>query len=452
MNGFALVTYEDWVRNGDDAWVAAMAAPMHVAKDTSLPVGRAAVAMQVSTSAELTEKRAGPSELELWSQDQAYEHSIVMGNDGKLLRRLIDTADTADNLRKVVFELPSRAIEAGKQHVLLYAHGGLNSEEAAIRRAMRMGPWFEANGVHLIFIVWRTSLLESIGQIGQDIAEQFINKRAELRSRGIGDLFEKAVDKLQDKFDKAFEATAEKLVGKAVWSQMKQNAQAAATGIGGSRQVVKAVGELHADYPDVSIHMLGHSAGSILLGHMLDDIQVYSGLASVGLYAPACTVKFANRHYGKALKKGIIPPSRLHVHSLSHKNERRDTVGPYGQSLLYLVSRALEEPRKMPLVGFERCWSPTTDDLIELKKELASDFSEKHIKDIPDWDQLVKTFDVGLTVHAEPEVVTKHSMAGDLQIKTTHGCFDNALDVVNSSLIRILGKQPPVQITDLAGF
>jgi hypothetical protein len=454
MKGFALVTYEDWVRNGDDSWVAAMAAPMHVASDTTnVPAGRASVAMQISTTSEARVSAGIADSIRPWSETRAYEHSIVMGNDGKLLRRLIDTADAADNLHKVVFELPSKAILAGKQHILLYAHGGLNSEDTAIQRAMRLGPWFEANGIHPIFLVWRTSLLESIGQIGQDIVGEFIDERAELRSRGIGDLFDRAVEKLQNKFDKAFEAAAEKLVGKAVWSQMKHNAQMAATGLGGTRQIVKAVEDLRAAHPDMSLHMLGHSAGAILLGHMLDDLKNASEVSTIGLYAPACTMGFACKHYGKALRTGVLSAGKMHVHSLSDKNERADTVGPYGKSLLYLVSRAFEEPRKTPLLGFERCWATATDDLALLKDKLGSDFAEGHIKDIRDWGQLVADYGVARTVHSRPEMVTKRADLGDLQIRTTHGSFDNALEVVNASLGRILNApQPVVPITDLTGF
>ena len=453
MKGFALLTYEDWVRNGDDAWVAAMAAPTRVAERTTVAVGRALAPMQFTTATLAAAGDARDKTPPPWSESRAYEHAVVMGNNGKLLRRLVDTADAEDNLRKVVIDLPREAIDKGKKHILVYAHGGLNSENAAMERVMRMGPWFDANGIHPIFIVWRTSLLESIGQIGEDFVEQFQKEKAELRSRGLGDLFDRALDKLQGAFDKAFETAAEKVGGKAVWSQMKQNAEAAATRKGGSRQIVIALRELRAEHPDLSLHMLGHSAGSIMLGHMLDDLDVESGLETVGLYAPACTLRFAIGHYGKALRKGVIGAGKLHVDNLTDDLERDDTVGPYGKSLLYLVSRAFENPRKMPLLGLAGCWDPDSNDLGELKKKLGADFAESHVRDIRDWDEIADGFGVVPTVLGKPEVVIKTSKDGDEQIKTAHGSFDNDIATVNASISRILGTpRPKTPITDLRGF
>ena len=449
MKGFALLTYEDWVHNGDDAWVAAMAAPTYVATTAEVPAGRSMTAMQFVASAQAIPGKAGRN---IWTESQAYEHSVVMGNDGKLLRRLIDTADVADNLRKVAVDLPAKALKDGCKHIVLYAHGGLNSEEAAIERAMRMGPWFEKNDIYPIFIVWRTSLAESIGQIGVDMADEFVKQREVLRARGLGDILDRAVDKLQDKFDKAFEAAAEKLIGKAVWSQMKQNAGAAADRDGGTRLLVEALRELRKVQGGWSLHMLGHSAGSILLGHMLDDLDKKSGPATVGFYAPACTVEFAVRHLGRAFTAGVIARGKLHVDNLTDQNERNDTVGPYGKSLLYLVSRAFEDPRNIPLLGLARCWKPGTRDLSTLKQKLGADFDESQMRFVRDWDEIASRNNVAIDLTASPQVLVK-TAGGDQHIKASHGSIDNNIDVLNASLARILGTaKPKVEITDLSGF
>ena len=85
----------------------------------------------------------------------------------------------------------------------------------------------------------------------------------------------------------------------------------------------------------------------------------YSGdAASTRLFAPACTTRFAVDHYLPAVQKGVLPAEHFHIHTLSDKNELDDTVGPYRKSLLYLVSRALDDARKMPLLGMERAHDP----------------------------------------------------------------------------------------------
>jgi len=454
LKGFALLTYEDWVRNGDDAWVAAMAAPVRRKRQELAPSGRSVGALQVTA---LTTAGAAPNAtpattaLQAWTESEAYAHCVVMGNDGKLLRRLVDTADAADNLKKVVFDLPGAAIAGGTRHIAIFAHGGLNSEEVALRRAMRMGPWFVANGIHPIFVVWRTSLAESLGGIGEDMLEPFLRERNQLRSKGLGDIVDNALKKLQDKVDSAFEVAAEKVVGKAVWTQMKQNAAAAALRNGGSAQLLALLGELLAanKSKQPSVHMIGHSAGAILLGHMMDTLGDLTA-KTVSLYAPACTMGFAARCYGKALVRKQI--AGMHVDLLSDENERDDAVGIYGKSLLYLVSRAFEDPRKMPLLGLTRCWSKNRV-VKDIKEELSADFSEASATDIRDWMTAVDQFKVKSAIVADRQVITKRPAGKDpIRIEALHGSFDNNIDVVNATLKRMIGREPPVPVLDLTNF
>ncbi|MNJ54257.1 hypothetical protein D3C77_496910 [compost metagenome] len=49
---------------------------------------------------------------------------------------------------------------------------------------------------------------------------------------------------------------------------------------------------------NLEIHLVGHSAGAIFLGHLVDLLAVRElkgRIGSLHLYAPACTVQFANR-------------------------------------------------------------------------------------------------------------------------------------------------------------
>ncbi len=452
-NGFALLTYEDWLRNGDDAWVAALAARANLSTPVGISSSYSKAPMNLAASFQGTVDSGRAKAIKPWSEGKAYEHAVVMGNDGKLLRRLIDTEDRFDNLKKVVLETSETAIKNGAKHVMVYAHGGLNSERAAIERAMRMGPWFEANDIHPIFVVWRTSLLESIGQIGLDQIQAFQKERDDLRSTGFGDVVDRMVARLQNKFDKAFEAAAEKVVGKAVWSQMKQNARTAAAGDGGSRRLAKALRSLKQQHPALKVHLVGHSAGSILLGHMLGDLDKTSGVDTVSLFAPACSMRFAAGHYGRALRAGTIGKGKMHVDNLSDDNERRDTVGPYGKSLLYLVSRAFEDAHKTALLGFARCWADPKQKKEDWLDSLAVDFAKGEPKFIRDWDVIVDEFGIRANVLEDREVATYKDGGDSEQIKAVHGSFDNALAIMNATLKRILGgARPKQEITDLRGF
>ena len=54
------------------------------------------------------------------------------------------------------------------KRLVIFAHGGLNSEDAAITRARALGRHFLANGCYPLFLVWKTGLQESISGIVSD--------------------------------------------------------------------------------------------------------------------------------------------------------------------------------------------------------------------------------------------------------------------------------------------
>src|SRR5690606_40116525 len=68
--------------------------------------------------------------------------------------------------------------------------------------------------------------------------------------------------------------------------------------------------------------LVGHSAGSIVLGHLLDRLAVSQvKVTSCTLYAPACTVAFAIEKY---LDKNtsVFDPGQLHLHYLRSEERR----------------------------------------------------------------------------------------------------------------------------------
>ena len=99
---------------------------------------------------------------------------------------------------------------------------------------------------------------------------------------------------------------------RAVWTQMKQNAHAAAheprPTLGLTAEHLRTL--IPAD-SDLRLHLIGHSAGAILLGHLLDMLRTV-GLSgqTCSLYAPACTVRFALDHYRPAIEAGVLAARR----------------------------------------------------------------------------------------------------------------------------------------------
>lgn len=430
--GFAVLRYEDWLTNAMDAWVVSLGVPGVVA-------GRVADRGRTATAG-----RAGMADTSLWwSPDKAYQHSVVLGNDGRVEKYLTQDEHTR-SLAYQVGVLPTTFFrdqgDKGPKRLVLYAHGGLNSEGDAIERARAMGRYFLGNGCYPLFLVWKTGLKESIQDILQD--------RKQKMPAGAS-LF----DKVADGWDQVVERNIGRPFVKPIWSEMKENAALAYQPMRGGDLLAHALVSLMDLWGDqLEIHVVGHSAGSITLGHLLSNLgtqepvkgrPVLDWVKGVHLYAPACTVAFANQHY--ASKPTVM--DRLHISLLSDELETDDnTVGIYRKSLLYLVANSLENDLRTPILGMERGFRG---------QEKGWDGSSPTVGALSTWRDAVAAHQLEsrLKVLTSPKVSTFVDGTKRDQIAAAHGSFDNDVDVVSSTLQTIVGKpvlQPPV--TDLRGF
>jgi papain like protease len=445
VQGFAIVPFTDWVQRGTDAWVAVMGAPMEGA---AAPRYHVPVALEKGVSQGLDRvplknpARPTPAtarDVPAWTTEQAYAHAVVMGNNGVVLNRSLTAANGLDALRQAMLDEPRAWLAAQKaKHVAIYAHGGLNSEDGALDRIRLLGPYFEANGIYPIFLVWRTGFLESLaGIVGDEIRG--------VPSRGIwSDLWKSIKDQAKEARDRAIEVACQEMLVRAVWSQMKQNASAAV--LEPSPTLGLAAQHLRTLIPKDSglrVHLIGHSAGSILLGHLLDQFSAQSLTAQTcSLYAPACTVRFALDHYRPAIEAGVLGRQALSLDILSDARERADSVGPYGKSLLYLVSRALEDHHKMPILGLASIWARKAGDARTTDALGGPDLAGEVDKWLAFWGP-----------GPRPRELSAPSVSdGRESIPASHGCFDNDRDTITRTLARILGREPKVAVSDLHGF
>jgi hypothetical protein len=438
--GFAILPYEDWLQRGADAWVAVMGAPIArraPAYRVSAPLDQKASRRVVTVGtprATAAHGRGAP--IPSWSEDEAYRHAIVMGNNGIVINNSVASANAVASLGKAVHDEPLTWLEAhGARDVVFYAHGGLNSQETAITRARVLGPVFAANGVYPVFFVWKTGFLDAVGGI---IADHIEGQREGAWS----DVW----DTVKEAKDRAIEVFCEDVVVRSVWSQMKQNAEAARTQPNPTLGItVGHLARLAADLTpatELRVHLVGHSAGAILLGHLLKVLVARNvPVASCTLFAPACTVRFALAHYAPALAAGILRAHDTVINILSDERERADSVGPYGKSLLYLVSRALEEHHKTPILGMQHVWLP------QLPGEHP--FGSDDLRDeVQAWQDAWKG--------PQPIVLSNPTVAvvsgGREAIPSAHGCFDNDVDTITATLGTILGAPAATLDLDLRGF
>lgn len=476
--GFALMTYEDWVINSRDAWVAALAAPMRTSKARVTTTSRSRHSLleqSAQIDAQLMMSSPGKTIPPHWDEQKAYDHSIVMGNDGKLIRRRIDAANAKSDLQQTIGNILKGC---NNKDVVIFAHGGLNSEEAAIRHAQNLGPWFEANGIVPIFVIWRTGFVDAVANIGQDMVADFQKEMERVENNSILGLIEKARDKLEKKFDLAFEAIAEKVLGKAVWSQIKQNAQAAcqrnsATGMtGGMRLLADQIKKsLKGMETPCRIHLLGHSAGAIILGHFASDLARFTKIGSIGLFAPACTLKFANATFRPLVEKDKLPAKKFYVFNLNRKNERSDKVGPYNKSLLYLVSRAFESPRKAPLLGLDDAWILESDmvdgenSFPSISRKAVADratheksvfdqlgkfYAQQDLRDVVEWREFKAQSKFTYMIHQGEYALVKEENGQRSYEPIAHGSLDNDITFMNTAINLMIGSTPE-PVTDLSG-
>lgn len=433
--GFAILSYEDWVHNGDDAWVAVLGAPMRVVKGAN---AFTTASLQEKNSAQARQKSSfnySNKSAEPISDGDAYFHTIVLDNNGIPINKILVAENAIAATEQIVLKRPLEWLKNNKsKKIALYVHGGLNSEADSITRVQFMAPYFLGNGIYPIFITWKTGALESIVDILQDSTSTIFRSNADLPDASVLD---KLKEKLAEARDRAIEAASERILVKPIWSQIKQNADAAASGIGGIKLLADLFITLKQQMPDVEIHLAGHSAGSIVLGHLLSLLQNLTA-STLTLFAPACTVEFANKHYGDAISGGRIDVKNFHVDIMDDERELADTVGPYGKSLLYLVSRALESFHKMPLLGMEGAWNKSL-------KDIWSNENRKLVeKNINDW--LATSAGVSLRLHDKSR---ERVSTGSSTIKLAHGSFDNDVEVIAQMLERMRGKALAMPVENL---
>ena len=458
FHGFAILPYEDWTRHGTDAWTLALGAPMKVLFPPVKAKTKGAKPQTVSmfrspsmrTELSLDERMRArsmqrenfakdTSAVSPWINGEEAHRTIFIGHNGSAERELVAANSGDDAVTSVVRDCVSTAAERGYAHVAIIAHGGLNSRSEGLDRARVLGPWFEANGVMPIFVVWQTGFLESALDILKGAAERLgIPAAADkgwLRSK---------IDEIKDR---AFEVFARDAGVKAIWENMKSRADGASRSGGGlltaARELQAAIGGLsRAQRPD--IHLLGHSAGAIMQGHFLSAMKAQNLRASsVHLWAPACTVEFATAKYGQAFANKVADPKTTFIDVLSDANELTDPCVPvlYSKSLLYLVSRALEPDHKTPILGLQTAWP---------KWSAGVDYMPGYQRILDKWEDASEG--VVLQPITETEVPIRHESDKDETIDASHGSFDNNLNVVNRAIRRIIGKTPRVPVTDLRGF
>ena len=375
--GMAIWSYEDWIDNVSDAWV------LQLAVSTPKLYSRRKAPTKSSSRQDLAASSKNPR------RDEIAGHFVHI-DDG----RFHDSGKYWSNLGDVE-QTASWVAESDKyEHLLLYAHGGLNSINASASRIAAMRDTFKANKIYPVHFMYDTGLLEELKDV-------ILGKKTEVEDRAGG--FADWTDRLIER--------ATRRPGRALWREMKSDAKGAFARLDSPGTQTLAAFLTAFARPGATpkkIHLVGHSTGGILHAHLIEALaaqQMKLRIGSVSLLAPASTVELFKSAFLPNLRAGAFGIDAMHVYNLTDKAELDDSVGAvYRKSLLYLVSRAFEEK-------------------IEPAESLLG--MQSYSKDLE---------------KLRPGRLSFHYTNGRTTASTSHGGFDNDPATMNSVLKTILGS------------
>lgn len=284
----------------------------------------------------------------------------------------------------------------GPVPLVIYAHGGLVDKGQGLKIAQHQVEWWKKNGAYPLHLVWETGLAAALWDAVKDSLPG--------KPRDLGDFF-----------DGIIETAVRSARGDLTWSAMKRDAEHASgpTGAGAALATVLSA-YMRANPGQISVHLVGHSAGSIMHSHLVPALLTAGvpRIASLSLMAPAVRMD--------AFKAHIVPRlgkiDALTMFTMANELEENDTcLGIYKKSLLYLIRGALEPEPAAKILGLEVCLS-----------------ADSELSDLFQPPQGGSNVEV---VWSKSDSGLRSSSQSD-----SHGGFDNDVPTMNSIARRVLDR------------
>ena len=348
-NGYATLRYDDWLDNGYDAWVGRPGVPQ---------LGGGKGRRQMVSGGRTLVAASGPDLVRLKSYVIDVTAGGMLSSQGKVTSSpaQIDAMAVAMEAQHDAWITPA----SPERRVVLYAHGGLVGEAGGIAIADRMIDWWKENHIYPIHIVWESDPITTI----------FKNVDHQREGLPAGGLLDGAWEAL----DTALEGAGRSI--RPLWERMKTNAKMASDPLLNNQPRALQPGvtlfiEKLADYwlrhPELEIHLVGHSAGSVVLAAAVkrlfaynvpvDSLQLMGGAIRADDFVRDVVPRLATAPGGDGMVR------RFAAYDL-HDGPELDDVCPgppapavYHKSLLYFVARSLEQLPfnfEVPMVGLEK--------------------------------------------------------------------------------------------------
>jgi hypothetical protein len=338
--GLALLSYEDWTENAMDCWVAQLGVVteqhMDIAKSTSLRVHRGKV--EIAADAKLRNREIAP-------------FIIDMANNGELSRSGTFRTQESDVEALVNFHIGEARKQWGLRaneptDIAIYAHGGLTDEDAAAETAAKWIPALYEAKIFPIVLMWETGLWSTL------------KNRLEDRIKGLPKPTAGFVDQLKRWWNQRLERLLAP-GGTMIWGEMKQNADSITSHDKGGGMILYSYATKSPWFgkTPVRLHLIGHSAGSIVHSHVVGRLAAAGWrFESINFMAPAVRMDLFEQQVLPRIKDGTVKHFRT-FHLNDTAEQKDSTVKPllgYSRSLLYLVSESFENGVRTPLLGMEK--------------------------------------------------------------------------------------------------
>jgi hypothetical protein len=364
--------YDDWFENRQDAWVAR---PGPETRDSSGEPKIFAAGFA-----------GGPDET------RACTAAAGMNLDPGFLPYLINTGDRGElsaggRLTTRKEELPGMAgrvlttpaLADKHRHVVLYAHGGLNSETAAAETANRLWSFCERRNLRAYFFIRESGVTESI--MGWLKSDDDASGPARYSLKNAWESIKEGAGKIVRDAQKTLGRKLATVVRDVFWKEMEGRAGGASAAGGGAALFTKQLFDVMARTPGdkYKIHLVGHSAGSIYLGwlyqkvlrNLLKTMPTNVSLGSIQFMAPAITLARAREAFN-----GAVPKGKFINYMLKPKDEENDGIKIYPSSLLTYVADCLEDKTgRVPLFGIRTDFTAAN---VDFATPVAANISVKH--------------------------------------------------------------------------
>ncbi|HEX3141705.1 MAG TPA: C1 family peptidase, partial [Rhizobacter sp.] len=327
-HGYAILTYDDWLRNAMDCWVAQLGV---VTQDHT------AISKAISLRTDAT-GRVALAASEVLRNREISPFIVNMGNNGALSNSGVFRTQP-DDVRALVDVHLAQArrtwgLEDGAVDVCIYAHGGLVGEARAADIAAQWIPMLYDHKVFPIFLMWETDFFSAVLGCIEDGIKDI--------PRSIGG------SALKGWWNQRLERLLAR-PGTRIWGEMKQNADVMSAykpDVADDEQAGGVLLYRHFKHgvanKKIRMHFVGHSAGSIVASFMIDRLaQEGMTFESVSFMAPAVKLSTFDQRVRPHLESGVVKRYQQ-FHLSDHAEQDDGGCGPYRRSLLYLVSESFE--------------------------------------------------------------------------------------------------------------